>query len=66
MAYLNHVAQTEQEKACRAGIPSSAEIENRRWGTGKVRITAVELLDTDGQPSKVFYSGAPLSVPAPL
>jgi len=62
MAYLNHVAQTEQEKTRRAGIPSSAEIENRRWGTGKVRITAVELLDTDGQPSKVFYSGAPLSV----
>ena len=62
MAYLNHVAQVEQEKSLQAGAPAGAEIVARRWGTGKVRITAVDLLDEFGQPSTVFYSGAPLSV----
>jgi len=62
MAYLNHVAQTEQEKSLQATDSSADLAESGRWGTGKVRITAVDLLDAAGQPSIVFYSGGQLSI----
>ncbi len=33
----------------------------REWGTGEVRISTVELLDTDGQPSDLFQWGEPMT-----
>jgi hypothetical protein len=33
-----------------------------RWGSREVEITAVTLLDHDGQPSFIFHSGSPMSV----
>jgi lipopolysaccharide transport system ATP-binding protein len=59
MAYLNKVAMEENPDTENA-LPEFDE--HNRWGTGKVQITDVELLDCDGQPSRVFLTGSGLRI----
>ncbi|MEX1019994.1 MAG: ABC transporter ATP-binding protein [Litorilinea sp.] len=75
MHYLNHVAQKEERKrlaqaATHGGEASPATNSEtgadadgrRRWGTGRMRVHAVELLDPTATPRLVFATGAPLTV----
>jgi lipopolysaccharide transport system ATP-binding protein len=55
MAYLNDVAEQEEDKA--GTQPLSELADGRRWGNGKVQITRVELCDDAGVPRKVFVNG---------
>jgi len=60
MAYLNDMAAKREQQS---GAPSLPELEEgRRWGTGRVQITGVELCDGGGKPRSVFVNGAPLQV----
>jgi len=55
MAYLSGVAEQEEDKAGTQPLPDLAE--GRRWGSGKMQITRVELCDGAGVPRKVFANG---------
>jgi lipopolysaccharide transport system ATP-binding protein len=59
MSYLNRVAD-EENLDSRSLLPK-LDIGNR-WGTGKVQVTGVELLDGKGQPSRVFLTGTCLEI----
>ena len=62
MEYL-HYHGTAGREQIRMNKQSSADPgQTHRWGTGKIRITNVELVDGDGQKRTVFHSGAPLIV----
>ncbi len=37
-------------------------VSDTRWGTGRVRITRVQLLNKDGKETQLFETGAPLTV----
>ncbi len=56
MAYLSHSAQQEER------AESRAPLEEARWGTGRIRITNVELCDETGTPCQAFPTGASMSV----
>ena len=60
MAYLNDVAEHAESKAASQPLPELQE--GRRWGTGKIQITRVELCDGAGVPRHVFVSGSALEV----
>jgi lipopolysaccharide transport system ATP-binding protein len=60
MAYLNAVARRE-ESAARVQPISQIE-QGRRWGTGKIQVTRVELCDGNGVPSSVFVDGGPMEI----
>jgi lipopolysaccharide transport system ATP-binding protein len=59
MAYLNRVAK-EENLDSESALPKLGC--GNRWGTGKVQITDVELLDGKGQPSHVFVTGSSLEI----
>ncbi|MEW5914263.1 MAG: ABC transporter ATP-binding protein [Thermodesulfobacteriota bacterium] len=60
-AYRQVVAKREDEVGRRA--ISRGELPTAdRWGEGEVEITAVRLLDADGQQHAVFASGGPLFI----
>ena len=61
MAYLNEVAQREEDKATAEPAPMPIEGQNR-WGTGKIRITNVELCDGTGAARRIFVNGGTLEV----
>jgi ABC-type polysaccharide/polyol phosphate transport system ATPase subunit len=63
MAYLNHVAEQEEQKR-RDTEPATPPVDApaQRWGSGQIRITAVELLDEVGEPRTICYTGAPLTI----
>jgi ABC-type polysaccharide/polyol phosphate transport system ATPase subunit len=70
MAYLRDQARREEqvqrerqaeERAANGGADLSIN-EAGRWGSGKVRITHVELCDGGGRESNAFSSGEPLSI----
>jgi ABC-type polysaccharide/polyol phosphate transport system ATPase subunit len=60
MAYQNHVAEEHEAQAKTERLPNLGE--GRRWGSGKVRITKVELCDAAGAPRSVFMSGMEMQV----
>mgnify|MGYP002681516479 FL=1 len=59
MAYLNKVASEENLEG-ESALPELGG--GNRWGTGKVQITDVELLDGKGKASHVFVTGAELEI----
>lgn len=61
MAYLNQVAQREENKASPEQMKSLRDGRNR-WGTGKVRIVDVQLCDGAGVPRYVFVTGSTMEV----
>lgn len=60
MAYLNQVA--DQEEAAAHGRPAPKLDGKRRWGTGRVRITGVELCDEKGDSCVTFVDGSTLEI----
>lgn len=64
MHYLREQARREEEKAVSAGTSDEAlRIDAPgRWGSGKVRITQVELIDGSGQATTTFAGGDTLTV----
>lgn len=71
MQYLNHMAEKEERKRqarrstganaggkTRAGDPDGTQ----RWGTGRIRVTAVEMWDHTDTPRHVFATGKRLRV----
>lgn len=56
-----HARQAEQ-RAARGDTDEQGGGEPGRWGSGRVRITAVELCDGDGRAGYAFGSGEPLTV----
>ena len=64
MHYLREQARREEERAILAGQNDAGERINApgRWGSGKVRITEVELCDGSGERTTTFASGEPLTV----
>lgn len=61
MAYLNEVAHREENQAAAEPAPMLEEGQNR-WGTGKIRITNVELCDGAGTPRRIFVNGGAFEV----
>ena len=61
MAYLNEVAQREEDKAAAESVPAR-EVARQQWGTGKVRIVGVELCDGTGAPRYIFVTGGVLEI----
>jgi lipopolysaccharide transport system ATP-binding protein len=59
MSYLNKVA-TEENLVRESVLPKLGS--GNRWGTGKVQITGVELLDGKEQASHVFVTGTCLEI----
>ncbi|HDQ35003.1 MAG TPA: ABC transporter ATP-binding protein, partial [Chloroflexi bacterium] len=59
MAYVSHVAEKETAKSANR---FRATNEAGRWGTGRIRITQVELIGPNGQPGEVFETGQPLEI----
>jgi ABC-type polysaccharide/polyol phosphate transport system ATPase subunit len=60
MAYLNDVADKAEARAATKPLP---ELEGvRRWGTGKVQITRVELCDRTGTPRTLFVNGGAMEI----
>lgn len=41
---------------------ASQRLDPRRWGSGAVAFTRVELLDGDGRPSQLFHTGEPFTI----
>lgn len=68
MAYLQHLGQKEEERRQREGKTPSTSTEEappptpRRWGSGLVRITAVELCDAANQSHSTFHNGDALKI----
>ncbi len=60
MAYLNHTAQKAEFDDLTS--PTDAPIGAKRWGSGKVRVTRVELCDARGKPVKAFVTGATMEI----
>lgn len=54
MAYLSKSAQQETN--------GHRNLDEARWGTGRIRITHVELCNEDGIPQHAFPTGAPMSI----
>ncbi len=50
------------ERSREGTATSQPGYEERRWGTGKIRITGVRLLDEQGQERQQFRTGEPLTV----
>jgi lipopolysaccharide transport system ATP-binding protein len=59
MAYVSSIAEKE---AAKNASRFRAVNDGGRWGTGRVRITRVELLGANGQPGEVFETGQPLEI----
>lgn len=59
MAYLNHMGQHADLDPLPEEAGSAA---SSRWGSGRVRITRVELCNSQGQPVKSFVTGATMEV----
>ena len=55
MAYFNEVSQREEHQAATAPETEIGEGQHR-WGSGKVRITHVELCDGTGTPRRYILS----------
>lgn len=64
MHYLREQARREEARAAQADAEAAGTQidEPGRWGSGKVRITQVELCDSNGQPATAFASGGALTV----
>lgn len=75
MAYIQHLAALEEAKqssseATDPGDAATSDDTNdgtpaksqRRWGSGEIRITAVELCDATGQPRATFHNGEPMII----
>lgn len=63
MAYLNHVAEKEEDayqKRAKDELPIIHD--EQRWGTRRATITHVDLCDRGGEVRSVFVSGAPLEI----
>lgn len=58
MAYLESMANREQTETS----PVKTEEDSRRWGTGRIRITDVEMYRTNGQIGGYFYTGEPVRI----
>nr|WP_290667098.1 ABC transporter ATP-binding protein [Ardenticatena sp.] len=59
-AYLAAVAA--QDETLRAVEGPSAAQAHQRWGTGRMTIDAVDLLDEHGQVRHVFFTGEPMTI----
>ncbi|MDF1515479.1 MAG: ABC transporter ATP-binding protein [Anaerolineae bacterium] len=66
MEYLNFVAEMEERAANRGRTDDNLNVDNyrsnRRWGSGRVRITKVELCDKYGNPATTYLTGDMLSI----
>jgi lipopolysaccharide transport system ATP-binding protein len=60
MNYLNRVARTEDAAA--GSKPAARPESDRRWGTGRIQITRVQICDGDGNETSVFTTGCPLEI----
>ena len=56
MAYMNRT--TTQQRGNRVETPAEAQ----RWGTGRIRITRVQLCSADGTPARAFVTGATMLI----
>jgi lipopolysaccharide transport system ATP-binding protein len=61
MAYLSEVAYRDEKHAAGERAPDAQE-GLHRWGSGKIRITRVELCDGAGAPRRIFANGSTLEV----
>lgn len=57
--YASMVAREEARLAAEGAEPAEPPGEKERWGSGEVRLTAVEILAADGDPHAILASGAP-------
>ena len=58
MAYTEHMARKETASESGPATPSAAH----RWGSGKVRISRLQLCDANGDEAQQFYAGHPMVV----
>jgi lipopolysaccharide transport system ATP-binding protein len=61
MAYLNRVAQDEQNNAANRSHTELAS-DNQRWGSRRIEITDVEICDGSGTPRANFVTGCPMEI----
>jgi hypothetical protein len=60
MSYLNAVARREEEAA---GCQELDKIPDaKRWGTGKLEVTGVDLCNGEGQPCNIFVDGGTMEI----
>lgn len=59
-AYMAHA--NEKDRARLGDAVPTGSAQTRRWGTGEVQVTAVEMVDRDGRPTSFFETGDPLRV----
>ncbi len=62
--YLSQVS-VDEDAARKQGageITDAEKLERRRWGSGKIRITRVEICDKSGNLALSLHTGAPLTV----
>jgi len=60
MAYLNYMARRTEFSGSR--YEASELTASQRWGTGRARITRVELCDSRGNPVQAFVTGAAMEI----
>src|SRR5664280_287069 len=61
-SYLADVNEREVHAQQRTPVVETAPLTVARPGSGEVRITSVEFLDGDGQPSPVLLAGGPCTI----
>ncbi len=59
MAYRNHVSRLERHRDTET---EQGDIDQHRWGNGRVEITSVDFVDQTGTPATVFRSNEPMDV----
>ncbi len=65
MAYLNRVAEEEEARSGQTEERQPSRVaRGNRWGTRRVEITDVELLDASGGKRRVFVTGAEMTIRA--
>lgn len=69
MAYIGHLVAREEAvrgdgnpNIAADDPPGAAWVARRRWGTGKVRVTRVALLDAEAKPCTTFRNGDLLTI----
>ena len=60
MEYLNHVSRKEESSSNTR--PRVVATGDRRWGSGRVKVTRVEICDGYGKERSIFVTGCPMQI----